>query len=470
LVTRAARLALFGLLLIASGHNAAAQGATGPHVLDPRFGIAESLAAPSAMAELGAGWTRILLAWHHIQSNNPQEYWGFGRVFREPVLESEVNRGLRVAGVLQYTPTWAATDPSHGHRAVPRNLFLAYDDKDNYFGQFVYQSALRYAGRIDEWIIWNEPEFRRDEPGTGESYTWLGTEEEFAQLLKVGYLAVKRANPNARVSFPATSYWPDALMQRPQYYDRLLDILSRDGDAPSHNFYHDAVSINLYRNPDDIYRMHAVFKEIQARHGIDRPIWLTETNAMPSDDSQVPCAERHATDPWQTTQMQQAAFAVQSVALAAAAGYERIAWWRLVDGRPCVQAGLWGAVRDDGTWRPAAEALRTAIRYFSGFVTAQYVPVGPVYLVVFDRPGRQRVTVAWNAGGEAREVLVPRGGGSRARAVDMFDREVPLTADDSGVTVLLEPATAAFPGDPAGYYYIGGPPVLIVEDDVAVQN
>jgi hypothetical protein len=437
------------------------------------------------MAEIGAGWTRVLLAWHHIQSSNPHEYWGFGRVLNERILDAEVSRGMRVAAVVQYTPPWAATDPAHGHRAVPRNLFLPYDAADNYFGQFVYQTVLRYAGRIDEWIIWNEPDFRPGDAGTGEAYTWLGTDDEFAQLLKVGYLAAKRANPRASVSFPATSYWADATMQRPQFYDRLLNILSRDPLAAEHNFYHDAVAVNLYRKPDDIYGVHAVFKAIQSRHGVDRPVWLTETNAMPSDDQGVPCSERHAGDAWQTTLQEQAAFAVQTFALAAAAGYERIGWWRLVDGRPCVQAGLWGAVRDDGTWRPAAEAMRTAVGYFSGFFNAQLVPLvreqdrrtararnsrsfepnWRIYQVALDRPAGQRVTVVWNGDAQPLRVRVARNG-SAARAVSVTGHEHPLMSDDTGWVVELAAATASFRGDPNGYHYIGGVPVFIVEEGV----
>ncbi len=432
------------------------------------------------MAELGAGWTRVLLAWHHIQSSNPTEYWGFGRVLRENVLDQEVAAGVRVAGVVQYTPPWAATDPAHSHRAVPRNLFLPYDDPDNYFGQFVYQTVLRYAGRIDEWIIWNEPDFRSTDPGVGESYTWLGSEEEFTQLLRVGYLAVKRANPQARVSFPATSYWADAVMNRPQYYDRVLDILSRDPTAAEHHFYHDAVSVNLYRKPDDLYRVHSVFKQIQARHWIDRPIWLTETNAMPSDDRSVQCADRHGGDPWQTTQQEQAAFAVQALAMASAAGYEHIGWWRLVDGRPCIQVRLWGAVRDDASWRPAAAALRTAIGLFSGFTRAQFVPLARdrelwpandfepnwrIYQVALDRPAGQRVTIVWNGDAEPVSIGVAANGSS-ARVLLADGTATDISYSGGAWRVQLAGATASYADDSAGYHYIGGAPVLIVEDSV----
>ncbi len=419
--------------------------------LDARFGIAESLASPSTMAEIGGGWTRVLLAWHHIQSSNPYDYWGFGRVLREPVLDAEVGRGVRAAAVLQYTPQWAATNPAHGHRAVPRNLFLGYDDPENYFGQFVYQTVLRYTGRIDDWIIWNEPDFRPSDPGVGESYTWMGTEQEFAQLLKVGYLAAKRANPRAVVSFPATSYWADAVNGRTQYYERLLEILTPDPEAQANKLYHDAVAINLYRKPDDVYRVHGIFKDIQWRHGIDRAVWLTETNAMPADDAGVACAERHANEPWQTTQQEQAAFAVQAFALAAAAGYEHVAWWRMADGRPCIQDRLWGAVRDDGTWRPAAAALKTAVRYFAGYSAAQFTVDGQVQKVVLDRPDGQRVTALWNSAPTATTIPIEPG-----VVVDMFG-----TQQDVGSVVELAGATAFYDGG----YYIGGSPKIHVSRD-----
>ena len=103
---------------------------------------------------------------------------------------------------------------------------------NNYFGQYVYQTSKYYAGQIDQWIIWNEPEFKPTDPGAGGSFTWLGSDEEFAQLMKVGYLAAKKANPNAVVSFPGTSYWVDVNSNRAQFYDRILSILAQRPETP----------------------------------------------------------------------------------------------------------------------------------------------------------------------------------------------------------------------------------------------
>ncbi len=94
-------------------------------------------------------------------------------------------------------------------------------------------------------MIWNGPEFHPGDPGAGGSFTWLGSDEDFAQLLKVGYLSAKRANPNAVVSFPGTSYWVDLLSNRPQFYDRLMGILNRTPDAPGSGLSHVRLDLNL---------------------------------------------------------------------------------------------------------------------------------------------------------------------------------------------------------------------------------
>jgi hypothetical protein len=264
------------------------------------------------MADIGAGWERLILPWDQIQPNKAGDFGHLGQTLTRAQVQTEVGRGTKVAGLLQFTPGWAAANPGDGARSVPKNLDLPFDDPNNYFGQYAYQTATYYAGQIDQWIVWNEPEFKPGDPGAGGSYTWLGSDAEFAQLLKVGYLAIKKANPNAVVSFPGTSYWVDINSNRPLFYDRVLAILAQDPSAAANNYYHDVVSLNLYRAPDDVFRVHGVFKSVQAKYGIDKPVWLTETNAMPSNDSALACP--HSDTPIQTTMDQQAAYAVQAEA------------------------------------------------------------------------------------------------------------------------------------------------------------
>jgi hypothetical protein len=448
------------------------------------FGIDEGVRNDRVLAESGATWQRVVLPWSAIQPTGPDDFGHLGQTLPADLIEAQLDRGVRIAGLLQFTPAWAQTNPDQGERSPPRGLQLPFDDPRNAFGRFAYETARYYAGRIDEWIIWNEPEFKPGGPGAGDSFTWLGTEEQYAQLLKVAYLAIKRANPNATVSFAGTSYWTDAQAGRPQYYERVLAILAQDPGAREQHFFHDAVSVNLYRAPDDVVRVHRIFKAIQARWQLDLPVWLTETNAMPTDDLQVRCG--HADDAIQTTMDQQAAFAVQAFALAAAAGYRRVGLYQMVDDDPCHQPSVWGAIRDDGSRRPVADALRTAITTFGDVRQARFVPLArlqqawpawptdptsnvpnwEIYQVALDLPQDRRVTVVWN--GDAQTACVGiKASGRAVRVMDKLGRaQVAPTEREGAWWLTLGPASAHAPGDPDGYHFIGGDPLLLIEDGV----
>jgi hypothetical protein len=390
-------------------------------------------------------------------------------------------------------------------RPPPANLNLPFDDPNNFWGQYVYQTVRYYTGRIDEWVIWNEPEFREDDEGAAGAFTWQGTEAEFAQLLKVAYLAAKKANPNAIVSFPGNSYWVEQNAGRNQFYERILQILQSDPEAARNGYYHDVVALNLYRTPDDLLRVYGIYKDIQARNGINKPIWLTETNSMPTDDDVLrECS--HPNDTVRTTMQEQASFAVQAYAMAIAADYKRVGFYQMIDSNACAQPAVWGVVRDDGSKRPVEDALRTAITNFLGFLTAQFVPLArleqhwspwpddpnsytpnwQVYQVAIDKPDNHRVTVLWSGDGPAANSLAlarfnnpqPPGGlvvripkrGTGGHAIDKYGQPYPYFQEQAGYWhVYLKPATASFAGDPPGFHFIGGDPVLILDDGVNTQ-
>jgi hypothetical protein len=475
---RLASAVLLGALLTFSSSPSSAQPA-----LDTRLGIAEGFRNAAAMADTHAGWERLIFSWDQVQPDSPGDFSHLGITISDNQLQTELNRGEHLVGLFEFTPGWAAANPDQGMRSPPKNLDLPFNDPNNYWGNFVYTTVKSYSGRINDWVLWNEPEFHPGDPGAGGSFTWLGSDEQFAQLLKVGYLAAKAANPNATVSFPGTSYWVDQLNNRPQFYDRLMGILSQDPDAAAHNYYHDVVGLNLYRAPDDIYRVYSIIKGVQQKYGIDKPIWLTETNAMPSDDQSVQCP--HNDTPIQTSMNQQASYAIQAFAMAAAAGYQRFEFYQMVDQNPCSEPAVWGVTRDDGSKRPVEDALRTAVTQFAGYTSVHFQPLvretqgwspwpddptslmpnWQVYQVAFDKPGNQRVTALWNGDADQLRARI-RKNGSSATIMDRTGATHPATENQGWWVVDLPGATAHFPQDPDGYHFIGGEPLLLIEDGV----
>jgi hypothetical protein len=182
---------------------------------------------------------------------------------------------------------------------------------------------------------------------------------------------------------------------------------------------------------------------------------------------------------------QQASYAVQAFAMAAAAGYQRFEFYQMVDQNPCTEPAVWGLTRDDGSRRPVTDALRTAVTQFAGYTRVRFVPMvretqdwapwpedptslmpnWQVYQVAFDKPGNQRVTVLWNGDGAPLRARV-RKTGSSATALDRMGRSAALQENQGWWVLDLPPALAHFPQDPDGYHFIGGEPVLLIEQGV----
>jgi hypothetical protein len=85
--------------------------------------------------------------------------------------------------------------------------------------------------------------------------------------------------------------------------------------------------------------------------------------------------------------------------------------------------------------------------------------------VALDQPRGRRVTVVWNGDGAPLRVRLTRQG-VRARLVDRTGLGRPLAPQSEDWVIDLPPATAHFATDPPGYHFIGGEPLLLVEDGV----
>lgn len=442
----------------------------------PSFGVVEAFRHEAARY-LGIGWERLVFSWSHIQPNGPGD-WRADLYFPPHMLQRELDRGREVVGLLQFTPSWAARDSGSGERSVPRNLTAPAESPDNHWARFAGRMAAHYRGRIDRWILWNEPEFKPGDRGAGEAVTWHGSDEDYYLLLKRGYQAIKAANPGATVLFAATSYWVDVNMGRRPFFERILDIALHDPEAPANGFFFDAVAFNLYWSPDCLFRIGTETRAAMRARGIDKPIWLTETNAMPHDDPTRPSGSADH----RVTMAQQADFAIQALAMASAAGYQRAGWYRMTDDHQ----DLWGLVREDGTLRPAFHAFGTAVGLFSGarrvvflplerpdepfgtpwpYNPASYYPNWQIYQVVFDHPDGRRVTTLWNGTGTPLRARIPRQG-SAALLVDGTGSQRELGDVGGWYLVDLPPAQVRGRLDPNGYHYIGGAPFIIVEQGV----
>lgn len=378
--------------------------------------------------EMGAGWTRYPLYWNAVETVRGAYNWGI----YDNVIAADRAAGLQTNAILMgsppfygsmgnisgmYEPVFAdGTDtPAPGKAINPAHPWA----------QYVYAAVNRYRpggalaqargwgnnGGVRVWEAWNEPDF---------DWFWRASTQDYARLLKVTYLAVKHADPNAQVMFGGLAY------SNPDTNDMLGDVLSiyaNDPDAPRYNWYMDIVGLHSYTNSRRTGLVISRVKGTLAEYGLTRPVWLNETGVAVWDDYPGPvwAADDPGARRLRATQEQQAAYVVQSTAYALAAGAEKVFFHQLYDdcgNEPGDHApgdraagdayGFYRNTRANecftqhpqpGTPRPAVDAYRVTANVLGrGALTNGRVirrGDGSVF-VRFERPNRERITVMWN--------------------------------------------------------------------------
>jgi hypothetical protein len=131
--------------------------------------------------EMGAGWIVEFFPWAYYHGEDGGFAWGHP----DMVVRHANAQGLKVIARLGLTPEWAR----------PPETPLTYLDEDAYddFATYAAAFAKRYQGQVDYIIVGNEPNL---------SYEWgyrATKPEDYVELLKVVYPAVKAANPDIEI-------------------------------------------------------------------------------------------------------------------------------------------------------------------------------------------------------------------------------------------------------------------------------
>ncbi len=134
--------------------------------------------------QMGFTWVKQSFAWRDIE---PQQKGHFEWQLADDVVRRVGKRGdLKLLARIDRQPLWSqAPGTPNLDNAPPANL------QD--FGDFCYALADRYKGKIAAYQVWNEPNLAR------EWGNQLPNPAQYVELLKVCYVAIKRADPNALV-------------------------------------------------------------------------------------------------------------------------------------------------------------------------------------------------------------------------------------------------------------------------------
>jgi hypothetical protein len=331
---------------------------------------------------------------------------------------------------------------------------------------------------VRAWQMGNEPNL------TG---FWRGTPAEYARLLEVGTLVVKRLDPGATVVHAGIADDANAA----DWYGRFADALAARAAASPlpkrFGYYFDAAAWHWYRAPGLLATGPGQARAILAARGIPvKPLWVTELGVPVWSEAPGPCWD--PASPGRVTLAEQAGFAWQALAEALANGAERVFFFQLYDdcGNGPASYDAFGLVRNQagnacwsppgkgcwslnptlaGTPRPAYAALRLAASELAGSR-----PAGPVATLggwrqaTFFRADGARVVVAWSLGASVPAATIATG----------VTEATLHTLDDNGAVVSrrVAPANGRYvlrlPGvtnrnNLGGRPILLGTPVIIVE-------
>lgn len=284
------------------------------------------------VAQLGVKLVRRDFLWADLEPSAG----AFDFAKEDAAVDDSVARGITTIGLLAYNTPWAAPGGDVDAPPDPQK-----------FAAFAEATARHFAGRVDAWEIWNEP-------NAGWRF-WHPREDggAYAQLLVAAYAAIKRGNPRATVLTAgfyyhyqgvvqdAIGFVEDAFTAVPDLY-KSFDVLALhpytrfQSAAPPESSDAQEVPVALM-----VSRMRALLDYYGAR---SQPIWATEYgfSAAVVDTSS------------------EARFLVRGTVEAMAAGAERVCVYTLDDDPNAVPPdNLYGLFAHDGTIKPSGRALKT---------------------------------------------------------------------------------------------------------------
>jgi hypothetical protein len=216
-----------------------------------------------AAAGTGATWLRVLIDWHRIEPMPGAFNWGYV----DHWINGALARGLKVLGLIAYTPDWAR---------APGTYFSGPPVNPAVFADFATKVVQRYGDRVADWEIWNEPNLP----------LFFGFADDRAQryteLLKAAYPAIKATQPRSTVIAAGLS--PAIGPDSPPVFVNAMYASGAKG-------YFDAMAMHPYVFPgglaidsgngwSDVEIVHQIMFE---QGDGDKKIWMTELGAPTSD-------------------------------------------------------------------------------------------------------------------------------------------------------------------------------------------
>jgi hypothetical protein len=369
------------------------------------------------------------------------------------------SEGMRPPALL-YEPIFAdGTDvPAAGKELNPHN----------FWARFVHESVSRYrpggtAGlTVRHWEIWNEPDLCE---------FWTGSAREYARLLKVAYIVIKRVDPQATVIWGGLAHH-----ENQGFLPALVDTLRRDPMAAAHNGFFDAAASHHYADVDaDGTNTLRIRQALAAAGWQNKPIWITESGVpVCGDDVGPACPSPHRADA-----EGQASFIWQNIANTRLAGGGPIFHFQLSDdcgndNRSAPPADAFGLSTNEAGDKCVPHQAKPRLSYTAYQLATRFFPnteilwedtlSNGVRRVAFYHPAtKERRVLLWATGADSVAAHLPATG-AQARIWALDGSYVDAAPTDGNYHIPVPGSTNMRQHGSATY--IGGKPYLFVEKDI----
>jgi len=223
--------------------------------------------------EMGAPWIVEFFPWAYYEGTKGQRDFSAA----ERIISHANRQGIAVIARLGFVPAWAR----------PSGTTFTYLDPEHYadFADFAAGFAAHFKGRVNHFIIWNEPNLqiewgmRRVDPAG------------YVAMLRLVHPAIKRANPDAIVLAgalaPTVERNRDVALSDLEYLAEMYRALGNEfghngsprplWDGLAAHTYGDTLPPESPPDPSVInFRRVELLRAIMDRHGDASPIYITE--------------------------------------------------------------------------------------------------------------------------------------------------------------------------------------------------
>jgi len=198
-------------------------------------GLREMERAAALAQDAGVKWSREEFHWGAIERQKARFDWSF----YDKMVACAKQHGISLYGILGYWSGWTKPYTDEGIEDYCR---------------FAAAAAERYRADIRHWEVWNEPNI----------FFWQGPKDQYAELLKRAYAAIKKANPDALVLGCSTAGIDEGFIRRTMDLGGPFDILTIHP-------YRAALKDQAF-----IAELKHVAEVAKRPDGTIRPSWITE--------------------------------------------------------------------------------------------------------------------------------------------------------------------------------------------------